>query len=450
MPELDEFAVTGWGTNPTDYYDQWAQEYAKLVSQQQPVVVVAGAPAEPQPAPAPTPPRPRRSKPPPRRTRPVRPRSPPTPRQLPPSFPRPRPGDPLLPRAAPALLRGLGRLFAFLWPMPSGPPGTGDLPDEAITERPPDADVPVPFAPNDTNDNDEQDDLDEFVVSPPGVTYGPVADPPSLGDYPRSGYVPTPLSPPGVGPVDYPVESPDPTATYSPLPLPPELAAPDLFSSPLPNPRAVPVPDAPFAPTIDEFPFPLDNPVGDRRPSAPPGIPLNLDPFSPLLPADKPTTNADSCDCNKNKRKKRQKRDPRSVCWKGTYIQRARGISYTRREQVPCEGSTRVPKSVKASILSAVEQGREIRVDDNPWDFWSEAIKGVARKAGKMVRQNKKRAAKARAAARRKAAREKHAQVDKRRAARARSRAERDRAKIRELKSKLKQSKSKSKPKRRS
>lgn len=45
-------------------------------------------------------------------------------------------------------------------------------------------------------------------------------------------------------------------------------------------------------------------------------------------------TRSDTCECDRKKPKK--PRQPRSVCYRGTYVESARGLSKTRREQVPC------------------------------------------------------------------------------------------------------------------
>jgi len=44
----------------------------------------------------------------------------------------------------------------------------------------------------------------------------------------------------------------------------------------------------------------------------------------------------DNCDCSKGKRKESKPRKARSECWKGSYIETAKGLKKTRREQVSC------------------------------------------------------------------------------------------------------------------
>jgi len=60
-----------------------------------------------------------------------------------------------------------------------------------------------------------------------------------------------------------------------------------------------------------------------------------------LKPQDAPTgtpprKDADSCQCESKKKKPKKKSKPREVCYRGTYTQRARGITYNPREEVPC------------------------------------------------------------------------------------------------------------------
>lgn len=50
-----------------------------------------------------------------------------------------------------------------------------------------------------------------------------------------------------------------------------------------------------------------------------------------------PQPDLDRCRCPKPKRSSK-KRQPRTVCYRGTYVQRSKGISYRRLEEVPCEG----------------------------------------------------------------------------------------------------------------
>ncbi len=53
-------------------------------------------------------------------------------------------------------------------------------------------------------------------------------------------------------------------------------------------------------------------------------------------------TKEDTCDCAKPKKRKKSK--PRDVCYRGTYRQNSRGITYNRIEEVPCEPKKAVSK----------------------------------------------------------------------------------------------------------
>lgn len=53
------------------------------------------------------------------------------------------------------------------------------------------------------------------------------------------------------------------------------------------------------------------------------------EPLQPRLPTD-----ADSCSCAKKKPKK--KREPRAVCYRGTYTETSKSLRKVRREQIPC------------------------------------------------------------------------------------------------------------------
>jgi len=54
----------------------------------------------------------------------------------------------------------------------------------------------------------------------------------------------------------------------------------------------------------------------------------------PLMNYPGRRTSTDECECPKKKKSK--PRTPRSQCWKGSYIETAKGLKKTRREQVPC------------------------------------------------------------------------------------------------------------------
>jgi len=54
----------------------------------------------------------------------------------------------------------------------------------------------------------------------------------------------------------------------------------------------------------------------------------------PLMNYPGRRTSTDECECPKKKKSK--PRTPRSQCWKGSYVETAKGLKKTRREQVPC------------------------------------------------------------------------------------------------------------------
>lgn len=60
-------------------------------------------------------------------------------------------------------------------------------------------------------------------------------------------------------------------------------------------------------------------------------------------------TKQKTCECKEERKKERKKKPPRQVCYRGTYRQNARGITYQRKEQVECLQS----KSKRASPRTA-------------------------------------------------------------------------------------------------
>lgn len=371
------------------------------------------------------------------------------------------------PVVLPALTAGvaslLGGLFALVFPTPIG---GGDLPPPG---KPPDA-APDPLEPPNWEDISQPRpgvdygdpvrfpglpipsippelpvvELPEFLINPPAVSprpYVPTIELPyapgphdytQFGD-PGSGLGAPPRSPDRI--TDLPGETLEPVATPErrPVPRPTDDPAPFLFDAPFadpfgdavgdpaaPSPFDAPPGTSPRAPDRFAIPTPFD-PLG-------PSLDLIPDPLStPLPPKDTPPIEA-GCGCKKKPKKKAKERPPRAVCWRGTYVQRAKGISYTRREQVPCAGSAKRPSS--SSLLSLVSLGSSA-FQNNPWDVLSSATPYWASQISKAQRAKKKRDAKAKAAAKRKAARAKHAALDKSRAAKAKARLAKVRAESR-------------------
>lgn len=256
-----------------------------------------------------------------------------------------------------AILTGIG---AALFPQPMGPARF----DEAPTPLPP-------------------EQLDEVLVTAPRLPYPLSPLEPELQPFPTyipflvPTYVPNPDTGPGSAPAPFdplavpdivatPSDLPDvwgrpvaePAPTTTPYPLAPPLADPfadpfgNPFSEPEPLPESRPAPDRPAGPNPASPPVP----VAPGTPFDPlpfmPGEPVRFTPPQPNLPTADPLADPfftafpqpnaeldpeeDPCDCKKKKEKKK-KRKPRDVCYRGTYRQRAKGISYSRVEQIPCE-----------------------------------------------------------------------------------------------------------------
>lgn len=284
----------------------------------------------------------------------------------------------------------LGGLLLLLFPQPTGPREFDEAPTPPPTKPPPKPPTtPDPIMPPNWDELGKGGDeslLDPirapglpvplpevempfgekyFDVSPPRPSIkSPIPDLwsfPYVGDDPFTaspgpGSTPSPFSPPGIDPF-----SPDFEPDFAPVPdrrAQPEpigSPAPDLFGSPLPDVFGDPIGDPispPISPpTASPNPrIPVPNAPGDTaRPFADPidapGPDLDLDPFP--LPSPEPfTPNKDACQCDKKKPKKK-KRKERDVCYRGTYVQLKRGISYRRVEQVPCD--TKAPKAAKTS-----------------------------------------------------------------------------------------------------
>jgi hypothetical protein len=141
--------------------------------------------------------------------------------------------------------------------------------------------------------------------------------------------------------------------------------APDLVGSPLFDPFRFPgvdpsaepasptrtSPDTRSAPTVapgddlDVFPFAPTLPRTDVTPrnAAPtPSRPPSFEPFSPDLdPQEQPASPVDAGGCNcvttKEKPKKPKKKEPRRVCYRGTYTEKSRSLSKSPKEEVPCQ-----------------------------------------------------------------------------------------------------------------
>lgn len=327
--------------------------------------------------------------------------APPVPEVLPEVIVQPKPIPPIpvtVPVTTTVLGTALTGLVALLFPQPTGPrefdeaPGGGgaapptsppgaedpvmppnwwDLINEPFpVEKPGPPLIPIPIPPVEMPPNEP-----EFIVSPPGVTnpstpwldpftWKPTIDPievpigfPGIELAPdnepdtRPGPAPTPTSTPGSDPNPF---SPDlvPDERRRPAPDPFDPTAPDLFSPTLPDGFVDPIGDpitAPImpertrpdtrTPTVTTVPDPFVDPVGPEL-FAPPELEPILTEFGPN--PVRPT--ADTCQCDKKPKQKKKKREPRTVCYKGTYQQRANGTIFRPTEEVPCDAA--LPKKV--------------------------------------------------------------------------------------------------------
>lgn len=300
-----------------------------------------------------------------------------------------------------------------------GPPGTGELNEPLIgqpgytapyTLPPPPAPevLPEPVA------EPELIELPELLVTPPRVPPRPAAPvgndpimPPNWSDlldfntrFPGQPYIPLPGwsdSPFPVGPLrltDDPVSAPGLPSVVPDL-WPPEVPIGEPFQAPLPNPAADPLLPAPWSiptpgPSVLADPFQLPEPTASPTPSPTPGPSPRADPapvnppeffdplplapavpgipfLTPLLPDLEPEvqlqprpTEANPCNCPQvtdapEKKKPKKERPPRSVCYRGTYVQNSRGISYNPREQVPCNPKERAKSPRKKRVSTRLE-----------------------------------------------------------------------------------------------
>jgi len=243
--------------------------------------------------------------------------------------------------------------------------GKSDLLDPVVPRYVPLPEVPPVEMPDGTK---------FFDVSPPRPTPNPYFDLWSFPDYgpgletitfptgPGPGPAPTPTGTPGVNPAPgYPEIGDFPVPGILPQPSRPGAPAPDVFGSPLPDVFGDPLGDPFVTPTSPPRSIPdTSNPVRNRpgdtsTPTGDPfglGFPLpNANPRDYFAPADQPSpqqfpqdpgrppTKDRDCSCAEKKPKKPKKRQPRTVCYRGTYRQNARGISYKKLEEIPCESS---------------------------------------------------------------------------------------------------------------
>jgi hypothetical protein len=162
----------------------------------------------------------------------------------------------------------------------------------------------------------------------------PRPDAPSPGMQPRPQIRPVTLPAPRdprVQPQPRPVRAPTAAPLGRTYPNPAFLAFP--FFSPSSSSRPAGLPAMPsFTPSpLTAIGFANRPPVFDR-----PGLTAIKAPGLPL-PAlqPQPYSSGDPCQCSKPART-RKKRKPRTVCYRGEYVERANGLSKYRKRKVPC------------------------------------------------------------------------------------------------------------------
>lgn len=141
-----------------------------------------------------------------------------------------------------------------------------------------------------------------------------------------------------------------PVPRPQPFPLPlappafvPGLNAPGVFPGPLGSPLTLPSPNP--APVTSPRPRPLPNP--STRPGGSPGpgggVGTGPKPAAPIIPLTGfqpqplPLPNPEAANPCKSPKKQKKKREPRSVCYRGTYTEKANGLIKHRKEKVPCQ-----------------------------------------------------------------------------------------------------------------
>jgi len=269
---------------------------------------------------------------------------------------------------------GLNFLGLFLTPSPLGdsdlglstraPPDSGDSPvgetPEVIVEAPRlPAPAPTPMPPPAPFDF---------------LRFGP-------GDLPNAGNrYPLPDSAPE--PIETPVAVPVPGTPYLPLP-----ATPTLPNLPLPVPVPVPVPvqlPLPATPPLPQVPTPVNLPTPQApaptpTPQLPPQFlttPLSPTPLpmpgglTPVGPPRVPSPVAlkardpgggggrggckpcKPCKKSKKKKKKKKERKERTICYRGTYTETTKSTLKQRKEQIPCQSSSKKSASPQTRPLT--------------------------------------------------------------------------------------------------
>lgn len=133
-----------------------------------------------------------------------------------------------------------------------------------------------------------------------------------------------------------PLTSPLPFPTVGPLPNAQPL--PLDFAQPFADPLAMPQPAVAPRPSLQPDPV-VATPPGVRTPSRPRG------PLAPPLTWPSGLGEpSQPCDCKKTKEKPKKKK-PRTVCWKGSYVEGSKSLKKTRRVRVDCATGSELSNS---------------------------------------------------------------------------------------------------------
>ncbi len=185
---------------------------------------------------------------------------------------------------------------------------------------------------------------------PPG--YEPDPDfAPDLISPTRTAPTPREVALPDATPWPFPIVTPFPNPfavpapMFSPSPRPAPTPAPMPYFAPLPAPQPTPrgpatmtqprnvVASNPFAPMLTA-PVAIAAPTNTAVPSLLPFL-QPLPGFAPGLTEVKSDTKTSKCSCPSPKKKK--SREPREVCWSGTYREKSKSTSKSRRRKIPCQ-----------------------------------------------------------------------------------------------------------------
>lgn len=194
--------------------------------------------------------------------------------------------------------------------------------------------TPPPVTPAPPAEIDEPEPLEEVVVNAPRPPRPVAPRPPPvlLEPFPTVTGLPF-VDVPG-GDLAGPAAAPRTPTTPRPLTLatPLDWSLPEFFTpllpTPAPTPTPSPLPRTPGSPTSTPGPRPIDVPLPLPGPSG--GTPF----------VNPPNTPGDPCRCGPNQpKKKRKKRKPRSVCYRGTYYEGPNSTRKYRKERIPCQRS---------------------------------------------------------------------------------------------------------------